>query len=201
MEEVKCKILGKAHELFSKFGVRSVTMDEIAQKLSISKRTIYACFKNKKELVNEDVTAKLELEMQKLQEIKNSSENAIEMIYKISKLMREFSNDCNPNLFLDLEKFFPEAWAMFVEFRDNVIFAEIKYMIDRGIEEAYFRADINSDVLAKLRLAEIEMCLRNDLFSDSKYDTFELVTQLWDHYVYGLLTDKGKQLLEQYNNK
>src|SRR5688500_9858131 len=113
MEEsdTKDKILKGAEELFTKYGVRSISMDDIARHLSVSKKTLYLHFADKEDIVTMTCKAHLEKHAEEFKKIKDTARNAIDELAKISVCLKRNMQDMNPSLLFDLQKYHPRAWA------------------------------------------------------------------------------------------
>lgn len=200
MEEVKQHIIGKAEELFLKYGIKSVTMDDIARELAISKKTIYQYFTDKNEIVNRVVHIYLEREKETMAEARRSAEDIIEECFLLSRCLRENHIRINPVVFWDMKKYYQKAWNLYQEYKNEIFFESIRQTLEKGIREGYFRESINPEILALLRLEQIQLIFNEDIFPRHKFNLYEIQEQLYNHFMYGLLTEKGKQAFEQYTS-
>ncbi|HEV8511707.1 MAG TPA: TetR/AcrR family transcriptional regulator [Cyclobacteriaceae bacterium] len=200
MEEIetKEKILKGAEGLFSKYGIRSISMDDIARHLSVSKKTLYQHFADKDELVTIAMQTHMEEQRKVFEGIANEAENAIEELYKISGCLRKHTEESSPSLFFDIQKFHPKAWNVWVDFKDKFIRSSVARNLDLGIKEGYFRSEINTEIIACLRLAIIETCYDERVFPKGKFSIAEIQAQVFEHFVFGLCTEKGKKLYQKY---
>jgi TetR/AcrR family transcriptional regulator, cholesterol catabolism regulator len=200
MEEIqtKEKILKGAEGLFTKYGIRSISMDDIARHLSVSKKTLYQHFADKDELVTIAVQTHMEEQKKVFDGIANQAENSIEELYQISVCLRKHTEENNPSLLFDIQKFHPKAWGVWVDYKNNFIRAMVVRNLEQGINEGYFRLDINPEILASLRLATIETCYDDRVFPKEKFVITEIQTQVFEHFVFGLCTEKGKKLYMKY---
>src|SRR5882762_6822999 len=119
MEEIetKEKILKGAEDLFVKYGIRSISMDDIARHLSVSKKTLYQHFVDKDELVTMAIQSRLEEQKKIYDEITNESENSIDELHRIGYCIRKHNQESSPSLFFDIQKFHPKAWNVWVEYK------------------------------------------------------------------------------------
>lgn len=194
------RILSQAEALFLRYGVRSVTMDDMAQTLSVSKKTIYQHFKDKDEIVLRVAERVFAKERQLMASIHERGENVIHEMVLISHYIREHIATVNPTAMYDLQKFYKNAWQVFRDFkRDELQFVEDT--IRKGMTEGLFRDDINPKVLAILRSETIELSFDQHLFPRDQFDPGEVQIQLFDQFIYGILTEKGRQLFRQYTQK
>lgn len=197
--EVKDKIVEKAAELYMQFGIRTVTMDDIARDLSISKKTIYQYFKDKRELVNTICSTHLQLEAQRFEGTSVESDNSVHELILVSKCLRESMQEMKVNIMNELKKFYPEAWTMYSDFKSGVMKESIMKVIRRGQSEGYFRADLDPELIAIMRMEQVESFLMSNLYPKDQYSLYDVQMQLFDHFIHGLFTIEGHQLFNQYN--
>jgi AcrR family transcriptional regulator len=198
--EVREKIIYGAIELFMKYGFKSITMDDIARHLSISKKTIYQFFKDKDELIYIVTELYLEQEQKDFECIHLKASNSIEELYLVSKCVRKNMSELNPSILFDLQKYHHKAWKKFLEFKDRVFGTGIKECLEKGIREGNFRNNINVEILAKLRMEQVQLVFNEDVFPRDKFDFKEVQMQIFEHFIYGITTPQGQELLEQYLN-
>jgi AcrR family transcriptional regulator len=203
MEEhdLKAKLLTGAASLFSKFGVRSITMDEIARQLGISKKTIYIHVKDKDEMVELVVRGYLKRQELEFEKIFKSDKNVVEKIIDLSISLRENLRDINPSLLHDIRKYHPRAWDMWLKFEEKSIRSTWIMNLKEGISQGYFRENLNIDVLVTLRLELIQMAFNESIFPRDKYRLHKVQIELFDHFLHGILTEKGEKLYKKYIDK
>jgi AcrR family transcriptional regulator len=187
------KILEVAIEQFSHYGVRIVTMEDIARLTGISKKTIYQEFKDKKELVKVAFSTVLEQDTVKLRSILDSGDGVIEHLVYTSKMVRERMSRLNPLVIMEIQRYFPDTWDVFEKYRTEVIEKDLINVLERGKELGYFRAEINSALLAKMRVNQISAGFDLANFRESKFNLLELQVSVLDHFLHGIFTEKGRQ--------
>ena len=183
------------------YSIKSVTMDDIARHMSISKKTIYKYFKDKHALVDAVTETMLSRDKVEMDRIQSQSTNAIEEVAKISAFLRVHLNEINPSLLYDLEKYHSNAWNIYIRYKHEVFIQSVIDNIQRGVEEGYFRSDVNPRMLGILRMEEIQMAMDNKLYPRDRFDYGQVQIHLFEHFVYGLLTKKGRLLLEELQNQ
>ncbi len=199
--ESKAKIIAKTDELFRLYGVKSITMDEIACELGISKKTIYQYFKDKDELVYETTLYLLECDRKEFDDIQVQADNSIEELFLISKCLRRNFENLNPSILFDLKKYHPKAWDLFIEFKETFFKGTVRKSLERGMSEGYFRSEIDVDILTVLRLEQVQMSFDPRVFPRNQFDFKEVQIQFFDHFVNGILTDKGRTYYNELFNK
>jgi AcrR family transcriptional regulator len=198
---MKETILCAVADLFLKYGIRSVSMDDISHQTGISKKTLYQHFKDKNDLVNQVTAMLLEEKRQEYDAVTESATNAIDELYKISKLIRKHFGELNPALMYDLQKYHPEAWDLFLKYEVDVVYHTVIDNLKRGVHEGYFRSEINVNILSKMRVEQIHLTFDERLYPKDEFDFTDVQMQLFDHYVHGLLTDSGLKLYVDYQQK
>jgi TetR/AcrR family transcriptional regulator, cholesterol catabolism regulator len=196
--EIQDKILKKSLELFFKYGIKRVTMDEIAKELGVSKKTIYQFYKEKDDLVLQMVNVEMRKHEIEFDEIVKKAQDPIHEIMLISQMMSEMMQNINPIFFLDLQKNYPEAFTQFQKFKEECAFKDILRNVKKGKEIGVYRADINEEFTARHRLAQIDMLMFGNYFSFETISFTKSNELLLDVFVYGICTIKGHKLINKY---
>ena len=179
-------------------GLRQVTMDDLANQLGISKKTIYQYYKDKDDLVKAVVNLELKEHELTCKDCKSKAENAIHEMFLLMENMKAMTQTMNPNSMMELEKHFSNAFDMIKNHKDEFLFSLIKQNLMKGIEEGCYRKDLDIDIISKFRLETVFIPFNLHLFPLSKFNSIEVHTQLMEHFVYGLMTIKGHELMDRY---
>ncbi len=201
MEELKEKIVKGAQGLFIQYGIRSVSMDDVARALSMSKKTLYQHFSNKNELVTQAVENYMNEEMDEFSEIHDNSDNAIEELFYLSKCVRQHVFKLNPSMLYDLQKYHADAWDIFYRFKNRFLKGQMVGNIKKGIAEGHYRKEVDPNVISTLRLESVQMVFNEQVFPRSDFNFRDVQIQLFDHFVHGILSDQGKKLYIDYQTK
>ena len=151
------RIVAGGEELFLQAGIKSVTMDDIAKHLGMSKKTIYLFFKDKNELVLALVNRKLKEDEEQMADIIAKSTNVIEEMINMMKCSEEIFSRINPIVIHDMQKYHPDAWQKFQHFKSTVIVQTLEELLNKGIAQGYVRPDIDVKVLAMMRVNQVEL--------------------------------------------
>lgn len=200
-QDIKQRILAGATELFMRYGIRSVSMDDVASHLSVSKKTLYQYFADKDEIVTTVAAYKMEDDQKKYDGFRQSSKNAIEELARISGCIKVDFQKMNPSLLFDLKKYHPKAWGVWLSHKQKFIRESVMRNLMQGIEEGYFRPEINADILATVRLELIQLTFDENIFPSGQYNLAEVNSQIFEHFVFGVLTDKGRKAYEKYKQQ
>ncbi len=200
MEEydTKEKILEGTEMLFTKYGIRSVSMDDIARHLSVSKKTLYQHFADKDELVYRMSERYLARTSKNYDQIKTTSGNSVEELSRISVRMKQDFENMNPSMLFDLQKFHPKAWSLYNQHKTEVISESVVTNISQGIKDGLFRTDLSPNILARLRMAMMESGFNENIFPRDQFNFVEVQSQIFELFVCGMCTEKGRKLYQKY---
>ena len=187
---IKDKILSESEKLLWKYGVRTITMDDIARRLGISKKTIYQHFTDKEDIVYQVIDYHLTSEICEVDELLKLAANPVEEMLLVSDMMRKHADAINPSLLIDVQRYYPKAWAVFLEHKENRIIKDITASLQRGVEQGLYRADLDLETMARLRVELIQLAFDDRVFPHIT-DVLTLQDQLLHHFVRGILTDAG----------
>ncbi len=101
----------------------------------------------------------------------------------------------------DLQKYHHQAWEIYLDFKQNVFLNSLIKSLQRGIGEGYIRKGINPEILATLRMEEVQMSFDQSVFPRDRFDFIEIQLQFFEHFVNGIITEKGRKLIAQYSDK
>jgi len=199
--ETKERILVKAKGLFMQYGIRSVSMDDIANSLGMSKKTLYQYYADKDELVDAVVEQHITQIQGDCIGCHNEARNAIEEIFITMERINEEFNNMNPMLLFDMEKFHFKAFQRFKQHKDKFLANIIKANIEWGIKDELYRQDVNVDIMVRFRLETIMIPFNIAVLAPGKYNLAELSDALIEHFIYGMSTIKGHKLIQKYNQQ
>ncbi|HWJ26668.1 MAG TPA: TetR/AcrR family transcriptional regulator [Flavisolibacter sp.] len=199
--EAKERILVKAHELFLKYGIRSVSMDDIAAQLGMSKKTLYQYYADKDELVNAVFEGMLNLNKSQCLETANRGENAIHEVFLSFDMVQELLSSMNPSVLFDLQKYHPTANQKFLDFKNQFLYKMLVSNLQRGVEQGLYRDDVDIDIIARYRLYSVMLSFNPDVFPSNKGNLVRIEQQLQEHFLNGLATPKGQKLIQKYKQQ
>jgi AcrR family transcriptional regulator len=198
---MKERILAEAERLFWKYGVRSVTMEDIAHQLGISKKTIYQHFNDKEQILYQVIQDKTGRDQSEMDCMVTETSNPVEEILGVLTMIRKNTDQVSPNLLNDIKRYYPQAFALFRQYKEGQIMRSILENIQKGISQGIYRSDINPTILARLRVEQIELAFNHDLFPSDQYSMHDVQAELMHHFVRGMLTEKGFTIYNQYINQ
>jgi AcrR family transcriptional regulator len=196
--DVKTNILTGAGHLFLKHGLKSVSMDDIARALAISKKTIYKFFKNKDQLAVSHLKHFIETQINEIIHIESKSKDPIHNLILLTEYMKNTVCIICPAMIHDLQKYHPKAWKLYMNFKHTFLLQFICNALKEGMRMGYFRKDLNPRIIARTRLEQVEMGFNTEIFPPHEFDSAEVQLQLFEHYIHGICTLKGHKLLNKY---
>jgi len=199
--EIRDRIKQTAHDLIMQYGIRSVSMDDIAAKLGISKKTIYQYFADKDALVEEVINDRICFNQDCCSKDKLVAKDAVHEVFLAIQMMQDMFENMNPGIIHDMEKFHPSAYQKFQQYKYSFLYSTLKENIERGIREELFRNDFQIDVIVKARLECLMLSFNQQVFPKSKFKLVDIETQLAEHYLFGLATQKGHKLIVKYQQE
>jgi TetR/AcrR family transcriptional regulator, cholesterol catabolism regulator len=192
------RIKHKAHALFMQYGLRSVSMDDIASNLGISKKTIYQFYADKDALVDAVICSVFEHDEICCERDRATSENAIHEIFLAIEFIVEMFKTMNPSLLYDLQKYYPTSFMRFIQHKDNFLYGVILQNLKRGIAEELYREDLRTEILARFRVESMMLPFSPEFQAKIKESLVVIEEELTIHFLYGLVTPKGYKLALKY---
>ena len=195
-EELK-NILERVAELYNKYGIKSVTMDDVARELGISKKTLYLYVENKNDLVSKVLDVILEhgeCEFKKLYEKKM---NAVEELIAVSVHIILSFNSYNPSTQYDLKKYYPDLFTKMQNFRKEKMYNSILKNIKKGKEEGLFRLELDEEIIAKVQTSRFMSMGTDEYIHFEEMMKPKFILELFIFYIRGIANEKGLKVLEE----
>ena len=196
--EMRDRIKQKTDELFRSYGIKSVTMDEIATRLGVSKKTIYHSFADKDQLVDEVVGDLLIYNQNCCNKDRAKATDAIHEVFLAMEMVQQMFENMNPVILYDIERNHPATFQKFLQHKNKFLLQVIKENIERGKKEELYRSDINTEVIARVRLETMMLPFNQEIFPKNKFNLVDLEQQLIEHFLFGVATMKGHKLILKY---
>lgn len=194
-------IFEKAFELFKRYGIRSVTMDDVAAECGISKKTLYHHFADKDTLVSTILDKMVNRSSQQCTLYQQKSENAVHEIFQSLVMLQEMFDGVNPVMMFDLHKYHQAAYKKLEDHKRRFLYDITRKNLERGIAEGIFRPEINVEIMTLYHLSTIANTFEQEVFRTHKFSLLDVQVEIMLHYVYGLATTKGMKLIEKYKKQ
>ncbi len=195
VEENKQRLLETAYKLILKYGVKSMTMDDIARGLGISKKTLYQYALDKNDLVKQIIHADMQINYQKINSIIHLNLKAIDESFEIFKTIIQSVDHIPPNILYDLKKYHPEAYVVNREFMWTFARKCIDNNLTKGIEEGYYRPDIKIPVISSICILMVMNMFENANAYGKPITDIELFKELFNYHINALASEKGRKYL------
>ncbi len=195
----KDKILNLSLETFLKEGFYKTTMDEIAAKLHMSKKTIYKNFSTKEELLAQVTQFFLKSNHKAIRKSFNSDSNAVEKIYYMTNTIGTIVSNISDRMLSDLQSYAPELWKRIDEFRTRVLTVNFTKIIEQGKAEGFVN-DINSILVITAFVSSIRGVANPQFVTSNKITLIEALETTISIFLNGILTEKGKKNLIKLKN-
>jgi AcrR family transcriptional regulator len=200
MNEKEKDLFLKSSELFLQNGIKSLTMNDVSSKLGISKKTLYTYVSDKNDLVKKCIQLHISTNECAMHEVCDASHNAIEELINMSKVAGEQMKKMHPSILFDLQKYHSEAWNLIREFEDDTILELTKNNLRKGIEQGFYRAEMNVDVIAVLYVSVVNSIFNNTAPIQEGVSVSEYYFEAFNYHIRGIANNNGIKLINQYLN-
>lgn len=195
---MKEKILHKATEMFLNLGFKSVTMDDIANEMGISKKTIYTHYKNKTQLVEATTFSLFDTICAGIDSICEVAPNPIEELYHIKKFVMEHLKNEKSSPQYQLKKYYPKIYAALRGKQFEVMHESVKENLEKGITQGLFRKNMNVDFVARMYFNGMTGIKDTDLFPQTIFSMNQLMENYLEYHLRAIVTPKGFEILNQF---
>jgi len=192
---MKNKILHTATDLFLNQGFKSVTMDDIAQHMAISKKTIYSHFNNKESIVDAVTDVIFENVSCGIDTICEQDHNPIEEVYEIKKLVMHHMRNEKTSPWYQLQKYYPKTYASIKKRQFTYMQQCVTDNLRRGLELGLFRNNIDVEFVSRIYFMGVTGIKDNQLFPNEMFDGETLYEQFLEYHLRGIVTPKGRKIL------
>jgi TetR/AcrR family transcriptional regulator, cholesterol catabolism regulator len=199
--ELKERILQESKELFCQYGLKRITMDDISRHLGVSKKTLYQHFKDKHDLVDTFVSSLLHKQCEDLDHIFSSARDAVHEVFLLVTHLKQMLSMMNPMLFYDVQKYHPEAWLRFRDFRSDTMMTGVMNNLDWGIEDGLYRKELRKDIIATMRVEQVNAIFIQSVFPSAQFYLPDVMSEITEHFLYGLCTIRGHEKINHYKTE
>ena len=194
-------ILEQVRKLYQKFGIKSITMDDIASHLCISKKTIYEYFSDKEDLVKNVLMLEHDQNCRFLADIENRHLNAVEELFEVYKMINSVFKEYNSSMVYDVRKYYPTLFIKIREIRRKRMYETVHNNLNKGKKEGLYRKDLNSKIIAKMHVFRTESLSDNDMFSQEELTSFKMFHEIFVYHLQGILSHEGRHFFENNFDK
>lgn len=199
--DIKERIIDGAAELFKTYGIKSVTMDSIANQFGMSKRTIYEIFADKDELLMAVLTRMNQQMKDLIRKVLAESENSIVAIFKMLEINRDNFQSMSPAFMADLKKYHYEVLMKKADRSEMPDYRNHQEIIENGINEGLFRSEINPDLANRCLFNLGSSIMNNDQYPFDQFSRRDVIRNIFINYLRGISTQKGLLLIDKLEEK
>jgi len=199
--EQQAKWLRQAEAVFLRYGIKSITMDDVARELGISKKTLYQFVENKDDLVHKVLQRHIEEEKETCKVEFARASNAIEEMMIVIDANAAQLKQMKANIVYDLQKYHRDAWVMMQNFQQGFLYEQVSANLKRGVEEGLYRNDFSIDIVARIHIATSFQLFNEDIFPSGQFAKEDVFREYLMHYLHGILSEKGEKTLQKTLSK
>lgn len=196
--EQKQQILNSSFALFMRYGIKSVTMDDIAKEMGISKKTLYQHVRNKADLIEQIAQQHICEEKEVMDHILSTSSDALEEMLRIGKYVVDKLQAVSHTALYDLRKYYSSTWKQMETQMKQQVYSIISENLERGIRQGIYRAELKPDIIARLYIGKSMLISDDDWFDPETYSLASLQAAFINYHMHGITSAKGRQLLEKH---
>ncbi len=201
MDHKAINILEQVGRLYHRYGIKSVTMDDVASHLGISKKTIYEYFSDKEDLVKQVLLYEHDHQCGFLAIIENKNLNAIEELFEFYKVINTMLIEFNPSMEYDIRKYYPGLFLKIREVRRERMLKTVMNNLDQGKKEGLYRKELNTEIISKLHVFRSENLLENDMFTHEELASLPMFHEVFVYHLQGILSHEGRAFFENNFDK
>lgn len=194
------ELLGGCERAFRRFGVRAVSMDDLASQLGVSKKTLYRYFKDKADLVLQVFDQACNRQAARTETLATGGFNAIDAVIAVMEYFQSELREMHPSMLFDLQKYYPEAMHRLHHHKMEAMQGYLIRNIQRGQSEGLFRSDFDAKLISRLHMAMVQTMTDPSTIDEFGRPLSELQQELHTYHLRGIATDKGLEYLRQRNN-
>lgn len=191
-------IIKAATDVFMRYGIKSVNMDDMAKHLGMSKKTIYQHFKDKNDLGSRAVETFNAREASEIDTICKESINAIEEMFGINRWVVSLLSHIHPSVMFDLEKYYPTIASDLIDHRNKMVFASMLANMKSGQKQGFYRKDFQPEIVARIYIARLDMFFNAKLFPPDTFKAIDIYTETFKYHIRGIASEKGLEYLNKH---
>jgi AcrR family transcriptional regulator len=200
MNDELLNILKKVRLLYRKYGIRSVTMDDVSHELGISKKTLYQYVHDKDELVHQVIEMEIADQQGKMMLTCVDQRNAIEQLLEIARCISSMLRDYSAASEYDLRKYYPDLYMKVRDLRRNHIYHFMVDNLNKGKTEGLYRTEIDVDILSKLNVSVIDSMVDNEIITITEFMDTRFFNEFFIYHIRGIVNEKGLYYLKEHLN-
>lgn len=195
------KICNYSERLFMRYGIKSITMDDVAKELSISKKTIYQYVTDKDDLVKKTMLLHIQEIDELSKQIFEVEPNAVLQIIRLAAIVVNNHKEMSPNVLFDLKKYHPETYSFFVQHRETTACTQMRRNLERGVKQGLYRTDMDIETTIRLYMSLMESCASSEITYLNNMSFADKFHKALEYHMHAICTDKGLALFKEELSK
>ena len=190
-------ILRRVKDMYLRYGIKSVTMDDIARELGVSKKTLYSYVQDKNDLVDHVFRMETRCRQEQFSGIFKKGLNAIEEVMDVHKYVNNLLREHNPSVEYDLKKYHPEIHHQYHAARQKKMYDTVLNNLKKGKEEGLYRSDLDEEIIAKLQVARYISMFDSEMINIDDLISKKFIREVFIFFIRGIASEKGIHVLEK----
>jgi AcrR family transcriptional regulator len=191
------KWLKRVEDLFLRLGIKSITMDDVARELGISKKTLYTFVESKDDLVKKMLERHIGQDKNDCENMFSKAKNAIEEMFYVIESNSQQVAQMKANIVHDLQKYHRDAWELMNEYKRGFLYKVVRANLERGVREGLYRNDFDIDIVTRLHIAASFQLFDETIFPQNSFKRDVFIEYLM-HYLHGILSEKGRKFIQKH---
>ncbi len=192
------KLLKQTGNLYKNYGIRSVTMDDVAHELGISKKTLYQHVGDKTELVRKVVFEIMKTEGENFKRLVHPEANAIEELFHVNKHLKKMMKNVNASFEYDLKKYYPDLFKQIRTRKIENMFNSVKKNLEKGVKEGLYRKDLNIEYITRYYVSRIESSIDIEFLKSKEIVVSDFFYEIFIYHIRGVANSNGIAFLESH---
>lgn len=192
------RILESAFSLYTSYGIKSITMDDLCKETGISKKTLYTVVKDKKDLVQKVIDNEKQSQIKRLDTMFTAGTNAIDELISMNQYIHKHQGNYSPTFYFDLKKNFSGIYRQWMQEKRQMMHDMILENLDKGIRQGLYRTDLVPATIAKLHLLRSEMMHSSEVIERNESMKSDFIDEVFRYHIHGICNEEG---LSYYKNQ
>jgi AcrR family transcriptional regulator len=197
MDDKTLRILEQVTRLYHRYGIKSVTMDDVATHLCISKKTLYERFTDKEDLVRNIVLLDYNNRNKFFIDIRKKKLNAIEELFEVYRMINSMFRDYNASMEYDIHKYYPDLFSKVKDIRRKQMYETMYNNMNKGKREGLYRKDLHSKIIARLHVFKVENMFDNEIFTMEELSSVKVFNEVFVYHMQGIMSEEGRSFFDR----
>lgn len=193
----KDRILNSALALYSKFGIKSITMDDLCRELGMSKKTLYQHVEDKNDLITQVLEHEKVIHQQIWDKMTRSDLNAIDELIHVNRQVHLNQGIHSPTFYFDLKKYYPQIYSEWMSNKRERMYEMIHRNLQKGLDEGLYREDLNPATISKLHMSRTETLHSSEILEEEEIAHPDFIDEVFKYHIHGICNDKGLAYFKQ----